>query len=274
MKRTASLLGILMALSASSCNKDNDDDSPVRDGAAMDAPTADGSTVSSGVPGMCHGVYDGYSRKTLGESVQSGGQCTKASDLDVICDNDIVGITTTCGTDCLLTGKYGPFTMVKQPELTMCTSDCAKAKVMPGLSDPCLQCYAQVVTCTTVNCALQCALDTSGKPCQTCQVQKGCLAAFSACSGVPAPQRGSGPDGGASLDAVVDQVEGDSSSSVDSAVDQSAVDSQSVAGVDGAALSDGGVPDAATDGGAFDAAADGGTSDAAADGSTSDAATD
>jgi hypothetical protein len=69
-----------------------------------------------------------------------------------------------------------------------CSNTCliaASVDIPPAgqaISEGCSGCYVATIACTISNCIPAC-LDAASEACQTCQVEKGCISAFYACTG-------------------------------------------------------------------------------------------
>lgn len=184
MKRLSSTFVLAAALLLVSCDDENGPISPSVD-AAVDAGATDGGT---GPMAMCTGTFATINRATLGAATKPGSKCSMAADLDSICTRNIGDIARACGQSCVGAGDR-------------CLPTCVK-NMMASVSDDCLGCYAQVVSCTKDKCFGECVNDPKSAACAQCQVATGCLGTFFACSGLPggpaASDGGTGGDGGAS----------------------------------------------------------------------------
>jgi hypothetical protein len=98
------------------------------------------------------------------------GACDNPADLQVILSEDLAGISGSCAMSCIGQG-------------TTCVVNCMRPKT--SLSDPCLECFAAVVSCTVEKCAFNCLSPTS-QGCSDCRKQK-CGPAFEECAGFPMP---------------------------------------------------------------------------------------
>jgi hypothetical protein len=202
MKRFALVASASLALLLGAC----DDDSPPKRDAASDVRAEAGTEAGSegGVPGMCVGTFAATNRTALGAAVATkpAAQCKAATDLDLICSQDIGGkIRRDYAVACLPTLAGGPANVI------MCINDLAK-RDFPALSDACLGCYSASVACTLQNCLASCSIDANSAACITCQTTNGCLSTFFTCSGLPggptAPPPDSGTDVGGTTDGGVD----------------------------------------------------------------------
>jgi hypothetical protein len=153
---------------------------------------------------MCVGTFAATNRTSLGAAVATkpAAQCKAATDLDLICSQDIGGkIRRDYAVACLPTLAGGQATVV------MCINELAK-RDFPALSDACLGCYSASVACTLQNCLASCSIDANSAACITCQTTNGCLSTFFTCSGLPggptAPPPDSGTDVGGTTDGGVD----------------------------------------------------------------------
>jgi hypothetical protein len=191
MSKIASALSLVVLLSTVSCG---DDDKPkVLDGSAdvgVGGDVGGGSDVASAADGggsdgatatMCTGTFSALNRAQLGALTMPAGMCASASDLNLICTNNIRDLAAACGKNsCLGMGAS-------------CINACLKPQV--ALSDPCLGCYSAAVICVESKCLGECLPDPSAPGCTQCQIQQGCLRDFFACSGLPSGAPSS--DGGA-----------------------------------------------------------------------------
>jgi hypothetical protein len=204
MKRFALVASASLALLVGAC----DDDSPPKRDAAPDTRAEAGVEAGSegGVPGMCVGTFSALNRTALGAAVASkpNAMCKSATDLDLICSEDIGGeIRRDFAVACLGTLPGGNAAVI------MCIEELAKRE-FPTLSAGCLGCYSASVACTLQNCLTPCAANASSASCISCQTTFGCLSTFFSCSGLPggpttppadagadsAPDTGTTPDGG------------------------------------------------------------------------------
>jgi hypothetical protein len=217
------------------------------------------------VPSMCVAGLGGIPRTQLTAAV-TRGMCMASTDLDLLCGNDVGLITRGCGQACYLkvAPEVGP---IDAAALKACIIDCVKTQLTGKgtLSDGCLGCYGETVTCTISKCLAPCAVSTTGQACNDCMMANMCTSSFYMCSGLPQPMPA---DGGARLDGPVD------GSAADAAADMAAPADTRVADAPAAEA-------AAADGPAADApAADAPAADApagdapAADAASADSATD
>jgi hypothetical protein len=177
MKRFALVASASLALLIGAC----DDDPPKKVDAGSDARLDTGAEAGSegGVPGQCVGTFAQTNRTVLGAATKADGMCKSATDLDLICSQDIGGtIRRDYAVACLGTLMGGNAAVVA------CINDLAK-RDFKTLSDGCLGCYSASVACTLQNCLMECATAATSKACTDCQTAKGCLPAFFACSGLP-----------------------------------------------------------------------------------------
>jgi hypothetical protein len=166
----------------------------------------DGGDAGGGgdAPATCMGTFAFATRAQLGAGAKSAGKCASAADLDVICSNDVGGRVRALGGACFIQNPTGG-----EAALAMCTITALKADTVPDPSDACLGCYLGVTGCTLANCRTECAADPTASMCLQCQIAKGCLPTFYACSGLPTPPgfpvsdggAGDGGDGGVQSDA-------------------------------------------------------------------------
>jgi len=96
------------------------------------------------------------------------GACDNPTDLQTILSEDLAGASSSCAMSCIGQG-------------TTCVVNCMRPKT--SLSDPCLECFAAVVSCTVEKCAFNCLSPTS-QACSDCRKQK-CGPAFEECAGLP-----------------------------------------------------------------------------------------
>lgn len=185
MKRLA--FGLCFVIAAASLGNAgcDDDDGPA---------TVTGDAAVDGTAGaaMCVATFAAYNRPGLGALTAPTGKCAAAADLDVICANDVGGVARTCGSACFQSGGTQD-----------CTSACVKQTINPSVSEPCLSCYSAALKCTIENCVEACVANSSSPSCVACQQQKGCLALFYSCSGLPAPGLGADAGVDAAADAAV-----------------------------------------------------------------------
>lgn len=190
MNRIALGLSMVAAFSLLVVSCDDDDDGgTVGTDASVDAPVG---------PMMCKGTFASMNRARLAMFTSPTGKCAAPVDLDIICNNDLGGITRNCGLTC--------FNAAPTTDPTACTKACVATEVKAAVSDPCSSCYTTAVICSINNCAAECVADSASSGCIACQQIKGCLPAFFQCSGLPGgvPVQGDAgaPDAGA--DAPVD----------------------------------------------------------------------
>ena len=101
----------------------------------------------------------------------AGGACLNADDLATIETQDVQGVATTAGTECLFAGD---------------PAACATEKIVDqtGLSEPCADCYSGVFVCSISNCLAQCVPPNEASlACQEC-VAESCASVFTECSGL------------------------------------------------------------------------------------------
>jgi hypothetical protein len=231
MKRLASALCLLTGLALASCS-DSGDDAPVaaadaavspKDGASTDtggvdagiadtASSADSALVDAASTGdperACKGLMKSNptTRGKLATAV-TVGKCMAPSDLDSICDNDIVDITSNCGGLAFLAQKFksdaGANFMLDEAALRTATLMCVGERLgKTVVTDGCLSCYGEAVTCTLAHCANVCLPDPTNPACRPCQISSGCGVALDACTGLPpAPMADGGAGDGGSVDA-------------------------------------------------------------------------
>lgn len=95
------------------------------------------------------------------------GACDNAADCAVVESGAVAAESDRCGRMCVLNGV----------ECTvMCMTDAVE------VTPECARCYAEIVQCSAVNCALSCFADSAGMPCRMC-VDTMCTPAFDACTG-------------------------------------------------------------------------------------------
>jgi hypothetical protein len=97
------------------------------------------------------------------------GACTNAADLGIVQTKDVKTITADCGK-----ANIGNDTKTK-----------ACIKMGTNLSDPCVTCFADTVSCVINKCLNQCIADSNSQMCTDCRAAN-CDPAFEACSGLPA----------------------------------------------------------------------------------------
>jgi hypothetical protein len=214
MKRLAAALCLVTGLALASCSDSGDDVlTPVAADAApsaKDGGSNDASSVESGVTGdtagpdasgelVCTGLAAKPTRAQLTADVTMG-KCMAPSDLDAICSNDLVLLTSNCGglsyVKLRASSDAGADFVIDEAALRTATLMCVKTLLDKAVvTDDCLSCYGSAVTCTLAHCANVCLPDPNNPTCRPCQLNSGCGAMLYACSGLPAPP--SGPDGGA-----------------------------------------------------------------------------
>jgi len=99
------------------------------------------------------------------------GACTNPADLQALQGADISTTITDCAMSCIMTGGT-------------CAKDCVIEKT--GLSDPCAQCFGDIITCATSQCMFQC-MGGDTPECASCR-ETNCNPAFEECAGMPASQ--------------------------------------------------------------------------------------
>lgn len=98
----------------------------------------------------------------------AGGACTNAADQAIIDSKDLNAIAKDCGIAQFVGG----------PPAAQCIKD------QTGLSDACIVCFEGTVDCG-VQCAGECLFAPDSPACDQCLEDKGCLAEFATCSGIP-----------------------------------------------------------------------------------------
>jgi hypothetical protein len=126
------------------------------------ATTTTTSTSSTGT-----GTSSSASGST-GTGMMAMGACTNAADLGIVQTKDVKTITADCGK-----ANIGQDAKVK-----------ACIKMGTNLSDPCVTCFADTVSCVVNKCLMQCITDTNSQACKDCRATN-CDPAFVACSGLP-----------------------------------------------------------------------------------------
>ena len=141
---------------------------------------------------MCVGTFAAPTAPCSGAAVAAkpAAMCKAATDLDLICSEDIGG---------KIRREYAPACLAAAARAatrrwSCCINELAK-RDFPTLSDACLGCYTASVACTLAELPGACSVDANSAACVTCQTTKGCLSAFFTCSGLPGGP--TGPDGGA-----------------------------------------------------------------------------
>lgn len=64
-----------------------------------------------------------------------------------------------------------------------CAVKCMTNRKSVSLSKTCSSCYGDIVICTIDKCLTRCISDPQAPDCKACQEEKGCQAAFDACTG-------------------------------------------------------------------------------------------
>ena len=129
--------------------------------------TGGGATTATSTGSTSTGTSSSASGST-GTGMMAMGACTNAADLGIVQSKDVKGITTTCGKN-----NIGQDAKVK-----------ACIKMETNLSDPCVTCFADTVSCVVSKCLAQCGADTNSQACKDCRATN-CDPAFAACSGLP-----------------------------------------------------------------------------------------
>ena len=157
------VMAILLGAANSACD---DDDTSVRTGDA-------GADAASMV--QCVAPFGSLTRTRLGAATKPHGRCAAASDLDVICGNDVHQVASRCGHSCLQTGAAEP----------ACSNRCMSERFKQAISLNCSTCYTNAEICLSQTCAAPCATDRADAACIACQTTHGCGKAFFQCSGLP-----------------------------------------------------------------------------------------
>ena len=95
------------------------------------------------------------------------GACENTTDCMLIESGVVDTESDRCGNACVLNG----------PD---CTVKCMTDAI--DISPECARCFADIVQCAALNCALMCFADSAGMPCRMC-VDTMCTPAFDACTG-------------------------------------------------------------------------------------------
>jgi hypothetical protein len=142
--------------------------------AALLAPTAilfacGSSTSSSGAGGHTTTTTTASTSSTTAITAA----CKDSADQTIVNTKDIPGITQTCATQ----------NLGNDANTRMCI------KTQTGLSDNCVTCFDQEVSCVISHCVSMCSSDPMGAACSTCRATN-CDPAFISCSGLPATAPG------------------------------------------------------------------------------------
>ena len=112
--------------------------------------------------------------------------CSEASDVSLVCENDMPKLGGQCGKGCLGMGDDAA-----QAE---CVGGCIQEELLDSdsqpLSEDCLACYTADIECARKNCLVSCGLDPGSEGCFVCRTDNGCVDDFYACSGLPEPTSG------------------------------------------------------------------------------------
>lgn len=169
------------ALSSMGCDSDDDSGSH-NNGGSGGAPLA-----------HCVGINAEFTPSEFEMKSQDDKACY--GDVSTICANDLPKIGASCGAGCLGMGD--------DAQQAACIATCVNsaltdAKAKP-LSEDCMGCYINDIACARDKCLMPCALNPGGEECALCRIEKGCVAAFYECSGLPVPSlpSGAGGEGGA-----------------------------------------------------------------------------
>ena len=149
---------------------------------------ADGGADAMGAAPMCKATFADFNRTTLGAQTNPAGKCAASSDLDVVCANDVGGVSRSCGKSCFTAGGDAS-----------CTSTCVKVTINPSVTEPCLSCYTLAFNCTVEKCFGDCAVDPNSPACIACQNTNTCLSILYSCSGLPGAAKPVDAGGDASL---------------------------------------------------------------------------
>ncbi|MBU1430393.1 hypothetical protein KKF91_07530 [Myxococcota bacterium] len=129
----------------------------------------------------CAETFTGCSGVTLGGGevidvgVDAGAPsalCQGGEDSNIIIDEtiDVIAKTVECGLGC-----------VESPDgLVTCADRCIRRAT--GLSEPCTACYSELISCTLINCAEDCAQGFNA-PCERCQQENNCIEPHLVCTG-------------------------------------------------------------------------------------------
>jgi len=158
-------------------------------GCGSDSPSSPaasaGSTGSAGSAAVtqCVGNNAEFTSSTFAAQTTAGKACANASDNATVCANDLPTLGATCGKGCLGMGMGND----------ALEAECVAGCINDGLSGStdiatdCMACYTTDVECARKNCLVTCGLNPTGAGCAACRVEKGCVAAFYECSGLPVP---------------------------------------------------------------------------------------
>lgn len=129
-------------------------------------------TTSTGTGGEASTTATGTGGSSASGSTGTGmmmmGACTNPTDLGIVQTKDVKMITADCG-------KANIGNDAK-------TKECIKMGT--SLSDPCVTCFADTVSCVIAKCLQPCLADSGSQACTDCRAMN-CDPAFKACSGLP-----------------------------------------------------------------------------------------
>jgi len=158
-------------------------------------PVDSGGPVDSGPGMMDAGPVDAGPGGTdagpgMTDGGGGGGACTNASDLMAIMQDYADGGPADGGVGvATLAGQCGPGCL-SAADFQMCVSSCVRAGTGNAVSMACTDCVGLSAACTAGNCISVCLSDPRAPACLACQCgdnadHVNCLAAYTACSGIP-----------------------------------------------------------------------------------------
>ena len=158
------------------CDSDTDSGG-TNTGGTNTGGTNTGGTNTGGVDAGEHNDHDTHEEHHAdgaehhdADGPEGEGACTNEADQAVIAENDVPALTQTAAFACLADEDPGA-----------CTA--ASVAADTGMSEACVACYAEQVTCALEYCAADCIADAEGEACTTCR-ESNCTPLFAPCSGI------------------------------------------------------------------------------------------
>ena len=179
-RSTLLLLVAIPAVFVVACGSDTTSGTTSTGAGGEASTTATGTGGAGGSGGSISTTGTGSSTATStssGSSSASGstgtgmmmmGACTNPTDLGIVQTKDVKKITADCGK--MHIGNDAA------------TKTCIKMGT--SLSDPCVTCFADTVSCVISKCLQPCLADSGSQACTDCRAMN-CDPAFKACSGLP-----------------------------------------------------------------------------------------
>lgn len=125
----------------------------------------------------CGGWYCDLMASDMLQRSSARGACIDEHERALACSGDIGRVVAGCAQDDALMLGLG-----------YSVSRCAqRSDALAGVAAECIDCYVEEVICSTRNCFASC-LTGSASECSSCRLER-CAAAFSTCSGLPAPNQ-------------------------------------------------------------------------------------